>query len=393
MTAPKLHEMIAGLIAEPSVSSCDPHHDMGNRGAAEKLAGWLQSLGFQCELLPLPHNINKCNLIATLGSGPGGLVLAGHLDTVPYDDQAWQSDPFKATERDGNLYGLGTSDMKSFLAIAAETAKAFVNTPLSQPLIILGTADEESSMDGARALIANGGHAGLKQARHAIIGEPTGMRPIRMNKGILMEQIRVLGQGGHSSDPKAGLNAVEGMQSVMVALIALRDELAQRDGQTGFSIVHPTMNLGCIHGGDSPNRIPACCELKVDLRFGPDEKVEHLRQLLHDHAASALQHTEYKIEFDSLFGGADAFQTAADADLVQAAERLTGHTAGAVNFATEAGFLQNIGLQTIVMGPGDIEVAHKPDEYLPLDRIPPTIDVLEKMIHKYCVEPITANPE
>src|SRR5689334_16270807 len=114
---PDCGKLIAELIALPSVSSVEPSRDMSNRPVAERLAGWLTDLGFSCEIMPLVDNPAKCNLIATLGSGPGGLILAGHLDTVPFDDHGWSSDPFVLTERDDRLHGLGTADMKSFLAL------------------------------------------------------------------------------------------------------------------------------------------------------------------------------------------------------------------------------------------------------------------------------------
>src|SRR5690606_29615515 len=132
------------------------HLDQGNRAVLERLAEWLEGLGFAVEILPLTTHPDKANLIATLGAGPGGLVLAGHTDTVPYDDTRWSHDPFRLTEADGRLYGLGTSDMKSFFALAIAAARRFKAEDLRQPLIVLATADEESSMDGARALVRAG---------------------------------------------------------------------------------------------------------------------------------------------------------------------------------------------------------------------------------------------
>ena len=156
--------MLAALIATPSVSCTDPALDLSNRGVIDQLAEWLTDLGFACEIMEvLP---GKANLIATLGSGPGGLVLAGHTDTVPYDQGKWQHNPFRLTEADGCFYGLGTADMKGFFPIAIEAAREFLDTPLKAPLIILATCDEECSMSGARALV----DAGRPAARFAVIG-------------------------------------------------------------------------------------------------------------------------------------------------------------------------------------------------------------------------------
>ncbi|MDP4652148.1 MAG: M20/M25/M40 family metallo-hydrolase, partial [Haliea sp.] len=193
---------LRALVATPSVSSTDPAWDQGNRAVVELLADWLKVLGFRTEIMDVTPDGRKANLIATLGSGPGGLVLAGHTDTVPFDDGRWLSDPLQLTERDQRLYGLGSTDMKGFFPIAIAAASAFAGKTLRQPLIILATADEESSMNGARALAA----AGRPRARAAIIGEPTSLQPVRLHKGIMMESIEITGQAGHSSNPALGLN-------------------------------------------------------------------------------------------------------------------------------------------------------------------------------------------
>ncbi len=380
-TLPALSHLLTELIALPSVSCADPRLDMSNRPVAERLAGWLGDLGFHCELIPLPKQADKCNLLASLGSGADGLVLAGHLDTVPYDVGAWQSDPFRLTERDGRLYGLGTADMKSFLALAVEAAKEFTGRQLRAPLIILGTADEESSMAGALALT----QASIPQARHAVIGEPTGLRPVRAHKGIFTERIVVRGRSGHSCNPALGRNAIEGMQQVLAALAELRDELPRRAQDRAYSVSHSTLNLGCIHGGDSPNRIPACCALEVDLRFVPGLELGALRAELRTRVTAALYGTDYTVDFEPLFVGTPPLATAAEAPIVRATEALTGRAAGAVDFATEGALLNQIGLQTVILGPGNIEQAHQPDEYLELSRIEPTLQVLRSLIARFCL--------
>ncbi len=380
-TLPSLQEMIATLVSLPSISASNPQLDMSNRAVAECLANWLNGIGFSCELQPVSSQPDKCNLIATLGAGEGGLVLAGHLDTVPYDEGAWRSDPFKLTERDGQLIGLGTSDMKSFLCFAAEAAAQFSKKPLREPLIILGTADEECGMDGARALVA----AGKPRARHAVIGEPTGLKPINSHKGIFMERIHIQGHAGHSSNPALGRNAIEGMHRVLTALLEFRDELMTRQTNPAFGVAHSTLNPGCIHGGDSANRIPANCSLDVDLRFLPGMSFVDLREELQQRAQQAIRDSGLSIRFESLFEGANAFQTDQGAEIVAATERLTGQPAGAVDFATEGGLLNQLGMQTVILGPGDIDQAHQPDEGLPISRIEPTRQLLTRLIHEFCL--------
>ncbi|MGB0466470.1 MAG: acetylornithine deacetylase [Pontibacterium sp.] len=378
---PDIVTMLAELIASPSVSCTNPRLDQSNLGVIEKLEIWLTGLGFKTEVMPIPGSPHKANLIATLGSGPGGLVLSGHTDTVPYNEELWQSNPFQLTEHNNRFYGLGTCDMKGFFPLAIEAAKKFLDQPLQQPLIILATADEESSMDGARALA----EAGKPKARYAVIGEPTGLKPIYMHKGMMMESIRVTGQSGHSSDPSLGANALEAMHSVLGKLIDFRQELQQDYQNSAFQISVPTLNLGCIHGGDNPNRICGRCELEYDLRPLPGMNMDLLRETVANRVKPIEEAFNVQITTESLFPGIPPFQNDAHSELVQTAERLTGFTAQSVAFGTEAPFLQDLGMDTIVMGPGSIDQAHQPDEYLAFDQIKPTVAILEQLIAKYCL--------
>ena len=372
---------LSQLIAIPSVSSTDPLWDQGNRPVIDLLASWLADMGFSVEIQDISASGNKANLIATLGSGPGGLVLAGHTDTVPFDEGRWASDPLGLSERDQRLYGLGSTDMKGFFPLAIAAASQFIDTPLQQPLIFLATADEESSMNGARALAA----AGKPKARAAIIGEPTSLVPIRMHKGIMMEAVSITGKAGHSSNPLLGNSALEGAHEVMSDLMAYRGELAQRYSNELFSVPFPTLNLGCIHGGDSPNRICGRTELHFDLRMTPGNDNASIRGEIQQRMASIAQQHSLDIEMRSLIQDVAAFEQPADSDLVHLAQQLTGHTAEAVAFATEAPFMQQLGMETIVMGPGSIDRAHQPDEYLELEQIQPCISLLQQFIQHYCL--------
>jgi len=402
-----LIDHIRELIATPSVSSVSPEWDTPNTTVINNLAGRLESAGWQVEIQDIPDKPGKQNLIATLGKDLSnhldnkeqgtneaenkvgnqvenkGLVLSGHTDTVPCDDVLWTSDPFTLAEREQRLYGLGSADMKSFLAIAMHACANIDPQKLTAPVILLATADEESSMAGARALAA----AGKPAARYAIIGEPTGLQPIRMHKGIFMESITVKGQSGHSSDPGLGNNALDGMQTVINELQTWRDELRTGPLNEAFKVPYSTLNLGHIHGGDNPNRICGECELQIDLRFVPSLNKAELRAELHQRLTQQLRNhdPELKLTFNSLFDGTQPMHTKAESELIKAAEAMTGQQSGAVSYATEAPFLTSLGMDVVVLGPGSIDQAHQPDEFLPLEQIQPTIEIIQGLIKRFCM--------
>jgi acetylornithine deacetylase len=273
--------------------------------------------------------------------------------------------------------------MKGFFALAVEAARGWRPKDLKQPLTLIATADEETSMDGARLLVA----AGRAPGRYAVIGEPTGLKPMRMHKGILMEALHILGRSGHSSDPALGLNAIEGMHRAIGALLDWRAELQHRHSHPGFAVSVPTLNLGRVVGGDNPNRICPECELQFDLRFLPGMDMAQLRADIHRRIGAVLDDSGYTIRWRSLFPGAPALETPADSVIVQAVEALAGATAGAVSFGTEGPFFAQLGVETVIFGPGDIECAHQPDEFLRQERIVPTIALLRALIQRFCVEP------
>lgn len=384
--SPPLNTMIAELIGLPSISSADPALDQSNLGVVHRLAEWAESIGFEVSIDPISEG--KANLIAILNPSedvfhPGGLVLSGHTDTVPCDPDLWQQDPFKAKERDGKLFGLGSCDMKSFLALALEAAKGLDRKKLTAPLVLIGTADEESSMSGARQLLAQNRRLG----RSALIGEPTGLKPIRMHKGMMMEAIRIHGRSGHSSDPRLGVNALDGMSRVLSALIAFRDELAAQHRNPAFEVETPTLNLGAIRGGDNPNRICGHCETLIDLRPLPGMDIDLLHQRLTERLEETLEAIPgLTLEVVRLFPGLPAFETPKDSPLVRACEDLSGHPAGAVAFGTEGPFFHDLGHDTLILGPGHIAQAHQPDEFLSLEQVPPMLAILEGLIQRHCLK-------
>lgn len=380
MALPSTLEMIHKLISIPSVSSVNPRYDSGNRKVIDQLAEWLAELGFKIEIIEIPDHPHKANLIATLGSGPGGLVLSGHTDTVPFNEELWHSDPFRVIEREQKLYGLGTADMKSFFALVIDAIRSLRVEDLKQPLIILATADEESTMAGARELA----RIGRPKARHAVIGEPTSLRPINAHKGMMMEAIHLLGKSGHSSDPSYGISALEGMHNVITTIKSWRDELQREYRDERFALPVPTLNLGHIHGGDNPNRICGHCELHIDLRPLPGMDIAELQRTLKKRIEESIQNTGLMLNIDHLFGGIPAMETPATAEIIQATERLTGHSSESVAFGTEGPFLQQLGMDTVILGPGDIAQAHQPDEYIGLDQLNPTSTLIRELIKELC---------
>lgn len=369
------------LIAEPTMSSLTPLDDHSNQALINRLAQWLTDLGFAVQLLPVAGSRNKVNLLAQRGHGDGGLLLSGHTDTVPCDLTRWNSDPWTLTEADNRFYGLGVIDMKGFFAFVIDTLRTLDLRQLQKPLYILATADEETTMSGARAFSATT----TAKPDFVVIGEPTSLRPINMNKGYIADCIRISGRSGHSSDPDAGLNAIEVMQQVLTALLSLRDTLKSQYQNARFEIPYPTMNLGHIHGGDAVNRICPACELQLDIRPLPGMAPEDLEALLAAALAPIRERYPDAIEIESLFPPVPGFATDVNSPLVQLAEKLTGETARAVNYATEAPFLQQLGAQTIVLGPGSIAQAHRPNEYLETRMIQPTLTLLEQLITQICL--------
>ncbi|MFT5593940.1 MAG: acetylornithine deacetylase [Oceanicoccus sp.] len=378
---PNIKQQLTTLLSLPSVSSALPDYDMSNKAVIDQLASWCETLGFKVDIQCVDKGRKKFNLLATLGSGPGGLILSGHTDTVPCNIEKWKSDPFSLTDKDNRFYGLGSCDMKGFFALALAAIEKVDRKQLKAPIFILATADEETSMSGARALAT----LGLPKARAAIIGEPTGLKPINMHKGILMEGIKITGQAGHSSDPELGNNAMDAMHTVISELMDFRQQLKQEYKHTAFTIPSPTLNLGCIHGGDNPNRICGQCELHFDLRMIPGMKTEQLRQRIQDRLDMVAKQTQTQIEFYRLFDGVDAFASGENSELVALAEKLSGHGAEAVAFATEAPFLAAANIDTVVMGAGSIDQAHQPDEYLAHDQIAPMVKYIEQFIKHYCL--------
>lgn len=379
MSLPNFKQQFQQLLQASSVSCTQASIDQSNKPVIDLLATWLEELGFCIEIQQVAQG--KYNLLAQYGTGTGGLVLSGHTDTVPYDESLWQSNPLDLYEADNRWYGLGSCDMKGFFAIAIQALQPLLEQSFKYPLFILATCDEESSMSGARALVSN------KQlfGRAAVIGEPTNLKPIRLHKGIMMERIELLGQSGHSSNPALGHSALEAMNDVINELIKLRSQWQQKYQNPLFSVPYPTLNFGCIHGGDNPNRICGQCALEFDLRPLPKMQAEELRTTILNHIKPIAEQHQVNLNYQPLFSDIPAFEQDANSELVKLAEKLTGISSEAVAFATEAPYIQQVAGETIILGAGSIDQAHQPNEYLPLSQIEPYTLLLRQLITYYCL--------
>ncbi len=377
---PTFTDMLSALVAEPSVSCTRADLDQGNRRVVERLADWLDALGFVVEILPMPEQPEKANLIATLGSGEGGVALAGHTDTVPFDEHAWRADPLALTVEDGRCYGLGACDMKGFFPIALAAAAEFPAARLKAPITVVATCDEESSMAGGRHLLATG----RPKASAAIIGEPTGLRPVFAHKGFAVISIVLEGASGHSSNPDLGRNALDAMQLVMAELIAVRRELACNHRNALFEVASPTLNLGCLHAGDNPNRICQHAELQIDLRLLPGMDTDAVLALMRERVIQTASRLGVTATLAPLHPPVPPFDGAQDGGLARLLGQLSGKSPTTVNFGTEAPFYQGLGADTVVFGPGGIEQAHQPDEFLALTQVEPATRALTGVIAHYC---------
>ena len=291
--------------------------------------------------------------------------------------------------------------MKSFLAIAINAAKEFSSKDLKQRVTIIATADEESTMQGAKTLVEtfknksqNSSQNNLDQtklglrklAKYCIIGEPTDLTPIHQHKGVMMEAIKVHGQAGHSSDPSLGNNALDGMRLVLNELEQFKQELAEQNTNHDFVVPIPTLNLGHIHGGDNPNRICGECELHIDLRPLPGMQINTLRDDLRERLMKVTSPLGLKVDFEPLFDGVPAFKTEETSKIIQLTKQYSHKTPTTVAFGTEGPYFNAMGMETVVLGPGSIDQAHQQNEYLALDAINPTIDLLKNVINEVCVK-------
>lgn len=352
-------------------------------------ADYLESLG----LKPwLSHNADqsKANLFATIaaadGSTEGGLILSGHTDVVPTDGQAWQSDPYRADIREGRLYGRGSADMKGFIAAVLAAAPAMVQAELKRPLHIALSYDEEIGCLGAPVMIAELQKRGLTP-EHCIVGEPTSMRMVVAHKGIHTFRCAVHGKAAHSSLTPQGVNAIEYAAKLIVFINELAGRLkARHDTDPDYDVPFSTLSVNTIAGGIAGNIVPQLCEFEFDYRNLPHMSPADITAPIEAHIREVLQPQMQAVDaacrIDMHHGENVPAMPEAEAallhdlitQLVQDSSRLK------VAYATEGGQFQQAGIATVICGPGNIEQAHKADEFVELSQLARCDAFLHKLI-------------
>jgi acetylornithine deacetylase len=366
---PAARELLATLVG----------FDTTSRGSNLPLIEWVEAY---LDGLGVPHRRvpnadgGKANLMATIGPAlPGGVVLSGHTDVVPVDGQPWSTAPFEVVERDGRLYGRGTCDMKGFLACALAAAPELARAELTRPVHLAFSYDEEIGCLGAPSMI-DVIRRELPAPAFVVVGEPTRMEAVSGHKGIATFQVTVTGREVHSSQPHLGVSAVMEAVKLMASLKALAERLqAEADPASPFTPKGPTLTIGIVHGGTAHNILARECVFVFDLR-SPGPKTP--RQILAPFLAEAAeldrvlkarapeagvvveQRTDVPPFAPEPDGAAEAF-----------ARRLTGDNGPprVVAFAAEAGQFQQAGFSTVICGPGSIDQAHQPDEYVEVSQM------------------------
>lgn len=362
-------DMIRRLIAFDTTSrnsNLDLIHDVRD---------YLAGLGIEAELVH-DESGGKANLYATLGpKDRGGIALSGHTDVVPIDGQDWDSDPWATEEKGGKLYGRGTCDMKSFIAIALAQLPRFAERELTTPLHLCFSYDEEVGCIGVRRLLDQLAPLEVKP-RLCIIGEPTDMKVINAHKGKFSMRCRLRGYESHSSLAPTGVNAIDYAAKLIVRLAEMAAEKAENgpfDAQ--YDVAHTTVHTGVIEGGTALNIVPRDCFFDFEFRNlpadDPDALFEELRAYAKEELEPEMQAkregTGISFEPLSRFPGLD---TPADHEVVALAKALTGaNDTAKVAFGTEAGLFSETGIPAVVCGPGSIEQAHKPNEFVSLQQL------------------------
>ncbi len=349
-----------------------------NLGLIEWARDHLEKLGAKTRLTYDAKGV-KANLFATLGEGAKpGLILSGHTDTVPVDGQEWSTDPFTATIADDKLYARGSADMKGFVGIALAHAPRFLDAinagTLAAPIHYSLSYDEEIGCIGVRGLLADIEAIGLVAAG-CIVGEPTSMQPIIAHKGTHRFRCHVHGREAHSSYVTHGVNAIEYAATLIVFIRDIADRLAATEVRDyGFNVPYSTLSTGVIRGGIAANVIPKECEVQFDMRTLPSASADALYAEICDYAKqleaemkSADAVAKIEMTWESSTEGLVAHE---DDAIVRLARQLSRNDAvGKVSYGTEAGLFQQIGIPTVICGPGDIAQAHAPDEFVALEQL------------------------
>ena len=383
MTGPRFTsiEMIRKLV------SFDTTSRDSNLALIDFVRGYLAEFGVESELF-FDAEKRKANLFATLGPRDrGGVMLSGHTDVVPVDGQDWSSDPFAIVERDGNLYGRGTSDMKSFVAVALALVPDFLARGLATPIHLALSYDEEIGCVGVRGMIAEIARRPVRP-KLCIVGEPTLMQPVIAHKGKISVRCVVRGLESHSALTHLGVNAIEAAAEVIAYLKSMARKRRDRgpfDRQ--FSPPYTTIHTGTVHGGTALNIVPKDCEFVFEFRTLPGDPAEPLLDEVQRFAAGLVPEMqavspETGISFEMLTSTAGLSEEP-DSEVAELARALSGaNSVGKVSFGTEAGLFQEAGIPTIVCGPGSIDQAHRPDEFIAIDQVRQCEAFLRRLIDR-----------
>lgn len=339
---------------------------------------YLSSLGIECALT---HDATgkKANLFATIpnasGETTGGIVLSGHTDVVPVDGQNWTSDPFKAEIRDGKLYGRGACDMKGFIGVTLQLVPKILEARLAHPIHLAYSYDEEVGCVGAPSMIQELVARGVNPSG-CVVGEPTSMRTIVAHKGINAYRCRVHGHAAHSSLTPKGLNAIEHAARIICTIRDIADRYkAHGPYDHAYDVPFTTLQTSMIRGGIALNTVPDLCEFEFEYRnlpgLSPDVVMQEILDYINNTVVPAMkeENAAGKIDIEKLARspGLDAAEDAAITQLVRALTR--DNEIRKVAYGTEAGLFQAAGIPSVICGPGNIEQAHRPDEYVELAQL------------------------
>ncbi|MAF96255.1 MAG: acetylornithine deacetylase [Rhodospirillaceae bacterium] len=351
----------------------------------------LSGLGVDSTLV---HNQEgtKANLYATLGDrDKPGIMLSGHTDVVPVDGQAWDTDPFQAAEKDGKLWGRGTADMKSFIAIVLALAPEFLERGLKTPIHLAFSYDEEVGCIGVRRLIDKLKDMPVKPAM-CIVGEPTSMQVVTGHKGKRSYAANVRGLEAHSALAPQGVNAIE----YAAELIAHLKGMARRIEAEGpydelYEVTHSTVHTGVISGGVQLNIVPKACRFEFELRTLAIDDPKALEREIRDFVADTLEPRMHAVSPEAgidieCFNDMPGLETDPGEDVVTFVKALAGRNDHAkVAFGTEAGLFQTrADIPTVVCGPGDIAQAHKANEFITLEQIAKGEDFMRRLMDEVC---------
>ncbi|RUX25818.1 acetylornithine deacetylase [Mesorhizobium sp. M7A.F.Ca.US.011.01.1.1] len=349
-------DILDRLVAFPSVAG-KPNGD---------IAGWIKAYlvkhGTQVNVLPGPEG-DRSNLFATIGpANVPGYILSGHMDVVPAGEPQWSSDPFALRKQGERLYGRGTTDMKGFLAAVLAAVPALAGLGLARPIHLAFSYDEEVGCRGVPHLIARLPELCAKPLG-VIVGEPSGMRAVRGHKGKAAARVTINGRSGHSSRPDLGLNAIHAMAGVLSVAVNEAGRLTHGPSDPAFEPPYSSLQAGVVAGGHQVNIIPDTCALDLEARAIPGIDPASLLAPVRARA-EVLGADGFRIEWTPM-SAYPAMSLPPDAPLAGLLHALTGEVPlAAVSYGTEAGLYQAAGFDAIICGPGDIDRAHKPDEYI-----------------------------